>query len=145
MMIAPMRVATVLSLAALASACGSVSYRPVEQTGFDQLVDQGCGRSDQRFTVSAHVNSASREAIVLWDGRDGSRTVAVTLPRPGVGTRLRGVFGKNRYELGYERLDALRVSGEPVDLTMYCDGKERAPVADRFTYLEQGQRVEFEF
>ena len=145
MMNETIRIATALTVAALASACGSVSYKPVQQTGFDLLVDQGCGRSDQRFTVSAHVNSASREAIVLWDGRDGSRTVAVTLPKPGIGTRLRGVFGKNRYELGYERLDALRVSGEPLDLTMNCDGQERAPVADRFTYLEQGQRVEFEF
>ena len=140
-----MRILILLAVASLAAGCGSVSYRPVQESAFDALAARGCTRSGDRFSVTAQVNSASREAVVLWDGSDNSRTVAVTLPRPGVGSKIRGVFGKNRYELGYERLESLRASGTPLNFTMRCEGAQMAPVADRFSYFENGRRVEFEF
>jgi hypothetical protein len=140
-----MKTVCVIAAAAMLSACSSVAYRPVQETAFDQLVDRGCVRAGDRFSVTAQVNSATRETIVLWDGVDGARTAAVTLPAQGVGSKLRGVFGKSRYQLGYERLNELRASNTPVTVTMRCEAARMAPAADRFSYNEAGQRVEFEF
>jgi hypothetical protein len=139
------RTTCILATAAMLCACSSVSYRPVQESSFNRLVEQGCTRAGDRFSVTAQVNSATRETIVLWDGYDGSRTVAVTLPAQGVGSRMRGVFGKSRYELGYERLNELRLNNTPVTVTMRCEAARMAPAADRFSYHEGGRRVEFEF
>jgi hypothetical protein len=141
-----MKIAIVLvATSALAAGCSSVSYRPVQEVDFAQLSSEGCRRAGDRFSATAHVNSATREAIVLWDGVDGVRTVVVTLPAAGVGSRVKGVFGKNRYELGHERLNELRASATPATFTMRCEATRMAPVADRFSYLDNGNRVEFEF
>ncbi len=140
-----MRSLPLLVLAALTVGCGGVSYRPVIETNLDQLVDDGCRRKGDRFAITAQVNSASRETVVLWDGYDGSRTVAVRLPRQGFGSKLRDVVGKSRYDLGFERLNQLRVSAQPVTFTMRCEGADMAPETDRFSYFENGQRVQFEF
>ena len=133
-----------LMVAVLAFGC-STSYRPVQEASFDRMIDVGCKSKSDRFSLTAQVNSASRDTIVLWDGRDGSRTLAIRLPDQGIGSRTRGVFGKSRYELGVERLEELRQRGTPVTFAMRCEGEEMAPVADRFSYEENGQRVEFEF
>jgi hypothetical protein len=133
-----------LVVAVLAFGC-STSYRPVQEASFDRLIDEGCKRKSDRFSLTAQVNSASRDTIVLWDGRDGSRTLAIRLPDQGIGSRTKGVFGKSRYELGVERLEELRARGIPVTFAMRCESKGKAPVADRFSYEENGQRVEFEF
>ncbi len=132
-------------LAVACAGCSGVSYRPVQETNFDRLVSEGCSRKDERFSVTAQINSASRETVVLWDGYDGSRTVAVRLPEQGIGSRMRDVVGKSRYELGFEQLNALRVSATPVLFSMHCARKDLAPEADRFSYLENGDRVQFEF
>jgi hypothetical protein len=134
-----------IAASTLVAGCSSVSYRPVQEVGFEQLSSEGCRRAGDRFSVTALVNSATREAIVLWDGTDGARTVVITLPSAGVGSRVKGVFGKNRYELGHERLNALRASATPANFTMRCEGTRMAPVADRFSYVDNGTRVEFEF
>lgn len=134
-----------LATAVLASGCAGVSYRPVQETSFEQLAERGCPRGNDRFLVNAYINAAYRETVVLWNGRDASRTVAVRLPDEGIGSRLRGVVGKSRYELSVEQLEELRREGEPVTVTISCQGAERTPVADRFSYFENGQRVAFEF
>jgi hypothetical protein len=134
-----------LIVAALALGCSGMSYRPVQEASFDRLIDDGCKSKSDRFSLTAQVNSASRDTVVLWDGRDGSRTLAIRLPDQGIGSRTRGVFGKNRYELGVERLDELRASGTPVTFAMRCEGEGKAPLADRFSYEDNGQRIEFEF
>jgi hypothetical protein len=82
---------------------------------------------------------------VLWNGSNRTQTVAVTLPAAGMGSKLRGAFGKNRYELAFERLNELRVSETPLNFTMRCESAQMAPVADRFSYNDGGRRVEFEF
>jgi len=133
-----------LIVSLLAFGCG-MSYRPVQEASFDRLIDQGCKSRSDRFSLTAQVNSASRDTIVLWDGRDGSRTLAIRLPDQGIGSRTKGVFGKSRYELGLERLEELRERGAPVTFAMRCEGEGKAPLADRFSYEENGQRVEFEF
>jgi hypothetical protein len=142
-----MAIRSALTIAVLlaTAGCAGVSYHPVEETAFDRLVNQGCERKGDRFSVTAQINSASRETVVLWDGYDGSRTVAVRLPRQGMGSRILAKVSKSRYELGYERLNELRVSAEPVMFTMRCEAKNMAPETDRFSYMENGARVQFEF
>jgi len=130
---------------ALLGGCASTSYKPVQESSFDRLASEGCTRSGDRFAVTAKVNSATRENIVLWDGFDNSRTVSVQLPKQGAGTRVRGWFGKNRYELSFDRLNQLRADGTPITLALRCEAARMAPVADRFSYFDNGQRVEFEF
>jgi hypothetical protein len=135
----------ILMLVVLTCGCSSTSYRPVQESNFDRLVKEGCVRKGDRFAVNAQINSASRETIVLWDGYDGSRTIAVRLPAQSIGSKMRDWVGKSRYELGYERLNELRVSGAQVEFTMRCEGTDQAPATDRFSYLENDRRVQFEF
>lgn len=130
---------------AMITGCGSMTYRPVQEADFRNLVSDGCTRKGDRFAVTAQINSASRETIVLWDGHDGSRTIAVRLPEQGFGSRMQDRLGKSRYSLASEKLDELRASGKPVTVTMRCEAAGRAPAADRFSYFENGQRVQFEF
>lgn len=133
------------ALAVLTTGCGSMTYRPVQETDFDRLVSDGCTREGDRFAATAQINSASRETIVLWNGIDGARTVAVRLPQQGLGSRLQDKVGKSRYESAFAQLDALRASGAPVTFTMRCEAAGMAPAADRFSYVENGQRVQYEF
>ncbi len=140
-----MRIITLLAIAALLAGCGSRSYRPVQEIDFDRLVDQGCQRSGDRFSVTARINSASQETVVLWDGRVGARTIAVRLPPPGFGSKVRNAFGKNRYEVALEQLNRARIDATPVNFTMRCEGARQAPIADRFSYFERGQMIQFEF
>lgn len=134
-----------LVAATLVTGCASVSYSPVQETRLEQLAREGCARAGDRFSVTAQINAAYRETIVLWNGQDPQQTVAVTLPSEGVGSKLRGLVGQSRYELSVERLQQLREQGTPVNVTMRCERKGEAPRADRFSYYENGQRVEFEF
>ena len=133
------------AVALLASGCGSMTYRPVQETSFDRLVSDGCAREGDRFAATAHINSASRETIVLWNGIDGSRTVAVRLPKQGFSSRMQDKVGDSRYDLAFHQLNSLRVSGAPVTFTMRCEATGMAPAADRFSYFENGQRVQYEF
>lgn len=135
----------VLLLIAFVVGCGGTSYRPVQEAPLDRVISDACKRKGDRFSVDAQINSASRETVVLWDGHDGSRTIAVRLPAQGVGSKLRGVFGKSRYELALERLNELRAARAQVLFTMRCEGAGQAPMADRFSYFDRGQRVQFEF
>ena len=129
----------------VATGCGSMTYRPVQEADFDRLVSDGCMQAGDRFAVTAQVNSASRETVVLWDGSDGSRSVAVRLPKQGFGSRMQDKVGQSRYELAFDQLNALRARGAPVTFTMRCEAAGMAPAADRFSYIESGQRVQYEF
>jgi hypothetical protein len=140
-----MKTFCLLIAAALVTGCGSMTYRPVQETDFGYLVNEGCTRKGDRFSVIAQINSASRETIVLWDGYDGSRTIAVRLPEQGFASRMQDKLGKSRYSVASEKLNELRASGTPVAVTMRCEAAGMAPAADRFSYLENGQRVQFEF
>lgn len=140
-----MKTLGILIAITLLGGCASTSYRPVQETDFDRWASQGCTRSGERFAVTAQVNSATRENIVLWNGFDSSRTVSVQLPKQGARSTMRGWFGKNRYELSFERLNELRISATPITLSLRCESPRMAPIADRFSYFEDGQRIEFEF
>ncbi len=131
--------------AALATGCGTTTYRPVQETDFNRLANEGCARKGDRFAVTAQISSVSRETIVLWEGYDGSRTVAVRLPKQGFGSRLQDKVGKSRYDVAFEQLNELRARGTPVTFTMRCEAADMAPAADRFSYFEGGQKVQFEF
>jgi len=129
----------------LAAGCGTTTYRPVEEIDFSQLAREGCKRKGDRFAVTAQINSASRETIVLWDGFERSRTVAVRLPKQGFGSRMQDRVGKSRYDVAFEQINELSARGTPVTVTMRCERVNMAPEADRFSYYENGQRVQFEF
>jgi hypothetical protein len=132
--------------AALVTGCGSMTYRPVEETSFDRLASEGCKRKGDRFAVTAQVSSATRETIVLWDGTDVSRTIPVRLPKQGLGSRIGDKVGTSRYDVAFEQLNELRTSGKPVTVTMSCEAENMAPAADRFSYRDNnGRRVQFEF
>lgn len=131
--------------ASLATGCGSTTYRPVQETDFNRLANEGCTSKGDRFAVTAQINSTSRETIVLWDGYDGSRTIAVRLPKQGFGSRLQDKVGQSRYDVAFEQLNELRARRAPVTVTMRCEAADMAPEADRFSYYESGQRVQFEF
>jgi hypothetical protein len=139
---------TLLFLSAIAvvtTGCGSMTYRPVQETDFDRLASEGCTRAGDRFATTARINSASRETIVLWNGIDGTRTVAVRLPKQGFGSRMQDKVGQSRYDLAFEQLNTLRTTGAPVTFTMRCEAAGMAPAADRFSYFENGRRVQYEF
>ena len=141
-----MKTFLLISAAAVVSTgCGSMTYRPVQETNFDRLVSEGCTREGDRFAATAQINSASRETIVLGNGIDGARTVAVRLPKQGFGSRMQDKVGQSRYDVAFEQLNALRASGAPVTFTMRCESAGMAPAADRFSYIENGQRVQYEF
>lgn len=136
---------SILIVVLMTAACGTTSYKPVQEIEFERFAKEGCQRSGDRFAVTAHINSAYRETIVLWNGRDSEQTVAVTLPPESVASKARGIFGSSRYELSVDRLQDLRGRRTPVTVNLRCEGSERTPTADRFSYYENGQRVEFEF
>ena len=133
------------AVVALATGCGSTTYRPVQETDFNRLANEDCARKGDRFAVTAQINSFARETIVLWDGYDGSRTVAVRLPKQGFGSRMQDKVGKSRYDVAFEQVNELRARRTPVTFTMRCEAANMAPTADRFSYYENGQRVQFEF
>ena len=85
-----MKTLGILTAITLLGGCASTSYRPVQETDFDRWASQGCTRSGEQFAVTAHVNSATRENIVLWNGFDNSRTVSVQLPKQGARSTMRG-------------------------------------------------------
>jgi hypothetical protein len=130
----------------LAIGCAGVSYRPVQEIDFRRFASDGCTRAGDRFSTSAQISSATRETVVLWDGRDGTRTLAVRLPKQGIGSRMGAIVGKSRYDLGFTTLNELRETGTPITMTMRCERANMAPAADRYSYLDRnGRRVEFEF
>lgn len=140
-----MRLTLAIALVLGLAGCSAVSYRPVQETNFEQVADRGCTRDGDQFSVTAQVNAAYRETIVLWNGRDAQRTLAVSLPDEGMGSRMRGVVGDSRYDLSVERLEQLRARSIPITINLRCERAGAAPIADRYSYYENGQQVEFEF
>ena len=131
--------------AALLGGCGSMSYQPVQEVDFAHMAADGCVKAGDRFTITAQISSAYEQTIVLFDGADASRTLPVRLPEPGVGDRARGIVGTTRYETSQAKLLQLRETHTPVAVTMTCVDRGKAPVADRFSFTEDGHRVDFEF
>jgi hypothetical protein len=136
----------VAAAAVFAIGCAPTDYSPVEQVAFDRIPTAGCEREGDRFSTTALINSATRETIVLWDGRRAEQTVAVTLPRQGVASRVGEIIGESRYQVAVDELNELREARTPVAVTMLCRREGLAPEAYRFRYeREDGRTAELEF
>lgn len=125
--------------------CGGISYKPVSETDFNHLVTEGCSAKDVRLNVTALISAAYMETLVLADPSDTTRTVAVLMPKEGLWSKTRGVIGKSRYEVGLETLRRLKDSGSPVEVSLRCTAKDRAAIALRVRYVEDGAEREIEF
>lgn len=135
----------VIAAALSLSACASLDYKPVTYTTFDDLVNSGCDVAEARFNVRAYVSAAYKETLVLWDGIDSGRSVAVRLPRENLASKAQGVVGQSRYEVNLDTLRALRGSKEDVSVALVCKDKDRAPVLLRLRYVQNGEEHEIEF
>lgn len=122
--------------------CAATRYEPVREQSFAQLASSGCVNGGQQVMVTAQVNKAYQNTVVLWDGADPQQTIAVTLGGRGPVAKLRGWFGQNKYELSEQQLNELAAQRTPVTVTLECSSAGVAPVARNISYQNQdGTRV----
>lgn len=130
----------------LLGACASTrNYQPVAPATFDELSANGCAVVDSRFNITAHVSSAFKETVVVWDGTDATRTVALRLPKQGAMSRLRGAVGESVYDVNLQVLRGLAQSGQSATFALECGHRDRAPSVLRIRYVENGAEREIEF
>jgi len=131
-----------LTLAALLALSACASYEPVRESNFPQLVSGGCMEEGKQTIVTAYVNKAYENTVVLWDGADPSTTMPANLPRAGFGQRLKNMFGDTKNEVAAEQLNQVAQQRLPVTFTLECQGKNVAPLVRGVSYTDQqGQRV----
>jgi hypothetical protein len=131
----------VVSVAMLAG-CADLDYKPVQERGFGELLSGRC-EAGQQLLVTGQVNRAYENTLVLWDGIDPQATVAVTLPGPSVGQRVRSWFGGDTSrQVSEQTLNDLARRGVPVTVNLVCQGSGVAPEALQVSYTNaEGQRV----
>lgn len=128
------------------TACASTrNYQPVAPASFDDLSASGCGEVESRFNITAHVNSAFKETVVIWNGRDATRTVPLTLPKQSRLSRMRGAIGDSIYDVNLEVLRGLAARAQPATFALFCEHPDRAPNLLRVRYVEDGAEREIEF
>ena len=131
-----------LSMMALLALSACASYEPVRESNFAQLVSGGCRDEGQQTIVTAYVNKAYENTVVLWDGTDPQTTLAANLPRAGFGARLRNLFGESKNQMAAEQLNQVAQQRLPVSFTLECQGGTMAPLVRGVSYTDQqGQRV----
>jgi hypothetical protein len=132
---------TLVAAAVALSACAS--YEPVRESNFAQVVSSGCTDEGRQTIVNAYVNKAYENTVILWDGSDPAVTVAANLPRPGIGARVRGMFGgEGKNQVAAEQLNQLGQQRLPATFTLECQGSKMAPLVRAVSYTDQqGQRV----
>jgi len=135
----------ILPAAVLLGGCASANYRPVQEVSFQQFTSGVCDNGGRQVAVSGQVSKAYQNTVVLSDAVDPQRTAAFTLKRPGAGSKVRGWFGTNRYELTQQRLNELSTQGTPVMIRAECQGKGVAAVAESISYDQDGRRVAIEY
>ena len=132
-------------LSTIGLGCSAYDYDPVEEKDIEQLADEGCKDGD-RVTLTAEVNQVNEDSLVLWDGVDPDTTYTVRFRDAGIARKTKGVFGKNRYESAYEALQDLKEDGEPIDVTLVCQGQRKTPIATRVSFRdEDGEEIAYEF
>lgn len=127
---------------ALLTACAATHYEPVQERPLSQVIAEGCGKPGERFLVTARVNKAYEDTVVLWDGLDPRRTLAVKVPNPGVLERARGWFGENKNEVMRRQLNDLGSQGQPVTAMLECQGSGVAPELVNVSFTnDKGQQI----
>lgn len=137
-----MRPFTAAFAVALLTGCSAVDYEPVQERPLSQIAAEGCGEPGARVLVTAQVSKAYEDTVVLWDGLDPRRTLAVTVPGPSLLERVRDWFGENKNEVMRRQLNQLASQRQPVTAMLECKGGGVAPELVNVTFTNsQGQQV----
>jgi len=121
-------------LAMLGTACAAFSYEPAGEQEFQQIASGGCRNRDGDFIIRGHVSNADEDTVVLFDPDDSRNTISLSLPGRGPFQRVKGVFGRNKYEATDTQLNALREDRTPVVVTLRCQG-DGTPIARSLSYV----------
>lgn len=128
------RLPVLLLLAGSTTGCSTFSYEPAGEQEFQQIAAGGCRNRDGDFIIRGVVSNADEDTVVLSDPRDSRSTISLSLPGRGPLQRVKGVFGRNKYEATNASLDALRESRTPIVVTLRCQG-DGTPVARSLSYV----------
>lgn len=117
----------------LLAANSAFAYKPAVEQEFSDVAAHGCNNRDGDFILRGLVSSATEDTVVLSDPTNTRSTISVTLPGRGPLARVKGVFGKSKYEASEQRLNELRGSRTPVVVTLQCRGNG-TPTARSISY-----------
>ena len=127
-------------LAILGTACAAFSYEPAGEQEFQQIASGGCRNRDGDFIIRGFVSNADEDTVVLADPDDARSTMSLSLPGQGPLQRVKGVFGRNKYEATAAQHNELRQDGIPVVVTLSCQG-DGTPIARSLSYVnDDGDR-----
>ena len=129
-----MRHLWVLLLAMSATGCSAFSYEPAGEQEFQQISAGGCRNRDGDFIIRGLVSNADEDTVVLFDPDDSRNTISLSLPGHGPLQRVKGVFGRNKYEATDAQLNELREARTPVVVTLRCQG-DGTPIARSLSYV----------
>lgn len=122
-----------------------MSYEPVHQRSFSNVLERDCGKAGERVTTRAQINRVYRNSLILWDGSDPASTYTVELVDPSFGQRLKAKVSTSRLERAYGVLNRLEEEQIPIEIVLTCARGDRPPTADRFSYTtDEGERRTFE-
>jgi hypothetical protein len=122
-----------LLLATAVTGCAAFSYEPAGEEAFTQIASGGCRNRDGDFIIRGFVSNADEDTVVLSDPDDSRTTMSLALPGRGPLQRVKGVFGRNKYEATDARLNELREARTPVVVTLRCQG-DGTPIARSLSY-----------
>lgn len=128
-----MRYFTILLSAIPITGCAAFSYEPAGEQEFQQIASGGCRNRDGDFIIRGLVSNAGEDTVVLFDPDDSRSTISLSLPGRGPLHRVKGVFGRHKFEATDARLNELRQSRTPVVVTLRCQG-DGTPIARTLSY-----------
>jgi hypothetical protein len=122
-----------LLCATAVTGCAAFSSEPAGEEAFTQIASGGCRNRDGDFIIRGFVSNADEGTVVLSDPDDSRTTMSLALPGRGPLQRVKGVFGRNKYEATDARLNELREARTPVVVTLRCQG-DGTPIARSLSY-----------
>jgi hypothetical protein len=126
---------------ALLAGCASAHYHPLPERPLAQIATLGCGEPGSRVLVTAQVSKAYEDTVVLWDGVDPQRALAVTVPKSNLRERVGGWFGASKQEVMRDELNHLAAQHLPVTAMLECKDRGGAPELVNITFVNsKGQR-----
>jgi hypothetical protein len=132
------------SVLLVATGCGGLNYKPTQEMSFAQVVAGDC-RKGTRTIVTAQVDQAYENTVLLRDSLNPQQTLPVQLGGRNWWRRAKDLVGESRYEVSRKRLADLAQTGTPVNVTLECRGVN-TPVAQQISFVDQtGTRVAFDY